>query len=152
MTDWSCVANEPGTDVNGEFIELVNSGASDADLSGWTLSDAVQVRHTFAAGTVLHAGRALVVFGGASGIPVGLANAIAASTGQLNLSNSGDTVTLASPSGTVDSETYDGTLSGSDGVSMNRSPDGDPAGAFVLHTTLVTAPRSPGVRATGAAF
>ncbi len=146
------LANEPGSDVNGEFIELVNTGTSDADLSGWTLSDAVMVRHTFAPGTVLRAGRALAVFGGASGIPAGLGNAIAASTGGLNLGNGGDTVTLASPSGTVDSVTYTSVLSGTDGVSMNRNPDGDGAGTFVLHTVLTTALRSPGVRTTGAAF
>ncbi|MEO7735219.1 MAG: lamin tail domain-containing protein, partial [Kofleriaceae bacterium] len=146
------LANEPGGDINGEFIELVNSGTSDADLSGWTLSDSAQVRHTFAAGTVLPAGRALAVFGGTSGLPAGLANAIAASSGSLGLGNSGDTVTLASPSGTVDSVTYTSVLSNVDGVSMNRNPDGDAAGTFVLHTALTTAMRSPGVRATGAAF
>jgi endonuclease/exonuclease/phosphatase family metal-dependent hydrolase len=144
------LANEPGTDPVGEFIELVNSGTTDADLSGWTLSDAVAVRHTFAAGTVLHAGRALAVFGGVNGIPAGLTNAIAASSGTLGLTNSGDTLTLASPSATIDSVSY--TSPSPDGVSLNRDPDGDATGTFVLHTTLTTAPRSPGVRATGAAF
>ncbi|HLM66625.1 MAG TPA: endonuclease/exonuclease/phosphatase family protein, partial [Longimicrobium sp.] len=33
--------NEPGTDVNGEFVELVNAGSSEVDISGWTISDAV---------------------------------------------------------------------------------------------------------------
>ena len=146
------LANEPGSDTAGEFVELVNSGTADADLAGWTISDSAAVRHTFAAGTVLRAGRALVVFAGAGAIPSGLANAVAASTGGLALGNGGDTVKLAAPSGPIDSVTYTSALSGTDGVSMNRSPDGDPAGAFVLHTALVAAPRSPGMRATGAAF
>jgi hypothetical protein len=34
------------------------------------------------------------VFGGASAIPAGLTNALAASTGGLNLANGGDTVSL----------------------------------------------------------
>jgi endonuclease/exonuclease/phosphatase family metal-dependent hydrolase len=146
------LANEPGSDVNGELVELVNSGTGDADLSGWTISDAMAVRHVFAAGTVLRAGRALVVFGGAAGIPAGLGNAIAASTGTLSLGNGGDTVTLASPAGTIDSETYTSALSGTDGVSMNRTPDGDPAGAFVLHDTLSAKLSSPGTRVDGTAF
>ena len=144
------LANEPGSDTAGEFVELVNSGAGAVDLSGWTISDATAVRHTFAAGTTLAGGRAVVVFAGAP--PAGIANAVASSTGSLSLGNSGDTVKLASPSAVVDSVTYTSTLAASDGVSMNRSPDGDPSGAFVLHTTLAATPRSPGTRVSGAAF
>ena len=146
------LANELGSDTNGEFVELVNSGTSDADSSGWTISDALAVRHVFAAGTVLRAGRAVVVFGGASAIPTGLGNAIAASTGSLSLNNGVDTVTLASPTGTVDTVSYTSALSGTDGVSMNRSPDGDPAGKFVLHNTLSASLSSPGTRFDGTAF
>lgn len=147
------LANEPGSDVNGEFIELVNSGAASVDLSGFTLSDAVSIRHTFAAGTVLAAGKALVVFGGASAIPAGLTNAVASSTASLNLSNSGDTVTLKNASGVVvDSFAYTSTLAGTDGVSMNRSPDASSTGSFVLHTALSASVASPGKRVSGAVF
>jgi endonuclease/exonuclease/phosphatase family metal-dependent hydrolase len=146
------LANEPGSDTAGEFVELVNSGTGDADLSGWTISDATAVRHTFAAGTTLRTGRAIVVFAGATGIPAGLTNAVVASTGTLSLGNSGDTVTLASPTGTIDSFTYTSALASSDGVSMNRSPDGSPTGTFVLHSTLSASPRSPGTRVNGTAF
>ena len=146
------LATEPGSDVAAEAIELVNLGTATADLSGWTLSDAVSARHQFAVGTTLAPGKAIVVFGGPTGIPAGLANAVAASTGQLNLSNSGDTVTLKDASGaTKDSFTYDSTLSGTDGVSMNRGPDGS-TGAFALHTALSSLLASPGTRATGAAW
>ena len=147
------LANEAGSDVNGEFVEIVNSGGTAADLSGWTLSDATGLRHTFASGTSLAAGKAIVVFGGAAGIPTGLSNAVAASTGGLNLSNSGDTVTVKNAAGTtVDSTTYSSSLSGTDGVSMNRSPDVTSGATFVLHTTLSTAASSAGKRANGTAY
>lgn len=126
------LANEPGSDTAGEFVELYNGGSTTADLSGWRLSDSAALRHTFPAGTTLAPGARIVVTGGN------------ASTGTLGLSNSGDTVTIANASGTtVDSFTYSSTLSGTDGVSMNRSPDGS-TGGFVLHTTLSTKNSSPG--------
>ena len=52
-------------------------------------------------------GAVLVVFGGAAGIPGRFTPAVAASMGQLNLSNGGDTVTLKDAfGGTVDGTTY----------------------------------------------
>jgi endonuclease/exonuclease/phosphatase family metal-dependent hydrolase len=147
------LANEPGSDVNGEFVEIVNAGGTAADLSGWTVSDSTGVRHTFASGTTLAAGKALVVFGGALGIPPSVSNAVAASTGTLGLGNSGDTVTLKSSAGTtVDTTTYPSSLSGTDGVSMNRGADGTSDGAFVLHTSLSGTASSPGTRANGTAW
>jgi endonuclease/exonuclease/phosphatase family metal-dependent hydrolase len=147
------LANEPGSDIGGEFIELFNAGSAGLDVGGFTLSDSVSVRHTFAAGTVLGAGEALVVFGGASGIPSGLVNAVVSSTGSLGLSNSGDTVTLKDQAGaSVDSFSYSSSLSGTDGVSMNRSPDGSADGSFVLHTTLSSKLSSAGKRVDGSAF
>ncbi|MFL5350804.1 MAG: lamin tail domain-containing protein [Hyalangium sp.] len=145
--------NEPGSDVNGEFVELVNSGSTAVDLSGWTISDGTAVRHTFASGTSLAAGKAIVVFGGASAIPVGLTNAVAASTGMLNLANAGDSVTVKSSAGTtVDSATFSSTLGGTDGVSANRSPDATSGASFVLHTSVSSLTSSPGKRANGTAF
>ena len=147
------LANEPGSDVNGEFVELVNSGGTAADLSGWTVSDSTGVRHTFASGTTLAAGGAIVVFGGALGIPAGLSNAVGASTGTLGLGNSGDTVTVKNAAGTtVNTTTYASSLASTDGVSANRSPDGSSGGTFVLHTTLSSAASSPGKRVSGSAF
>lgn len=146
------LANEPGSNTAGEAVELANIGTGPADLSGWTLSDATSTRHVFAAGTTLQPGKAIVVFGGASAIPGGLTNAVAASTGQLNLANGGDTVKVKDASAVVvDSFTYTSALSGQDGVSMNRSPDGS-TGSFVLHTTLSSLSASPGTRASGAAW
>ncbi|WP_375757070.1 lamin tail domain-containing protein [Corallococcus exercitus] len=145
--------NEPGSDVNGEFVELVNSGTAAVDLSGWTVSDSTGVRHTFASGTSVAAGKAVVVFGGASGIPSGTTGAVAASTGTLGLGNSGDTVTLKNSAGTaVDTATFASSLAGTDGVSANRSPDASSTGGFVLHTGVSSLGSSPGKRASGTAF
>jgi endonuclease/exonuclease/phosphatase family metal-dependent hydrolase len=126
------LANEPGSDTAAEFIEIYNGGSTTASLAGWRLSDSAALRHTFPAGTSLAPGARLVVSGST------------ASTGTLGLSNSGDSVILANSSGTtVDSFTYTSALSGTDGVSMNRSPDGS-TGGFVLHTALSSASASPG--------
>ncbi len=147
------LANEPGSSTSGEFVELVNSGTASMDLSGWTLSDGTSVRHTFAAGMSLAAGKALVVYASSSGIPAGVTNVVVASTGTLSLGNSGDTVTLKNAGGTVvDTFTYTSTLASVDGVSMNRSPDASSTSTFVLHTTMTSLSSSPGKRATGAAF
>ncbi|RKH02382.1 lamin tail domain-containing protein [Corallococcus carmarthensis] len=145
--------NEPGSDVNGEFVELVNSGTAAVDLSGWTVSDSTNVRHTFASGTTVAAGKAVVVFGGAAGIPSGTVGAVAASTGTLGLGNSGDTITVKNSAGTaVDTATFASSLAGTDGVSANRSPDASSTGGFVLHTGVSSLSSSPGTRASGSAF
>jgi endonuclease/exonuclease/phosphatase family metal-dependent hydrolase len=145
--------NEPGSDVNAEFVELVNPAGTAVDLSGWTVSDASGLRHTFASGTTLGAGKAIAVFGGASGIPAGLTNAVAASTGTLSLSNSSETVTVRNAAGTtVATATFGSALTGTDGVSANRSPDASSSGTFVLHTTLTSSSASPGKRTSGLDF
>jgi endonuclease/exonuclease/phosphatase family metal-dependent hydrolase len=146
-------ANEPGSNTAGEFVELVNIGGTAVNIGGWTISDGTGVRHTFAAGTMLNSGRAVVVFASASTIPAGLSNAVAASSGGLSLSNSGDTVTIRDGGGAVkNSFAYTSGLAGTDGVSINRAPDGTAAGTFVLHTSISSSPSSPGVRASGASW
>ncbi|WP_163868271.1 lamin tail domain-containing protein [Myxococcus eversor] len=147
------MVNEAGSDVNGEFVELVNTGTASLSLSGWTVSDATGVRHTFPSGASVAAGGVVVVFGGAAGIPSGTPGAVAASTGTLGLSNSGDTVTVKNASGTVVSTaTLSAAVSGTDGVSANRSPDLGSSATFVLHSSLSSLSASPGRRASGAAF
>jgi hypothetical protein len=147
------LANEAGSNVAGEFVELVNVGGTSISIAGWTISDATGVRHTFASGTTLAAGKAIVVYGATSGIPAGSTNAVGASTAQLNLSNSGDSVILKDASGvTKASYTYSSALSGTDGVSMNRNPDASATGSWVLHTGISTLQSSGGKRANGTAF
>nr|WP_224240732.1 lamin tail domain-containing protein [Hyalangium gracile] len=148
------LVNEVGGNENTstEFVELVNSSTGPVDISGWTISDAAALRHTFASGTVLEAGKAIVVFGGEAGIPPGLTNAVAASTGKLELSNSSDTVTVRTSAGTtVDVATFSGTLV-QEGISANRNPDGALGGPFVPHNTLSTLKTSPGTRADATPF
>lgn len=146
------MANEPGSSTAGEYVELVNVGGTSISIAGWTISDAGGVKHTFASGTTLAAGQAIVVFGAASGIPSGTPNAVASSTGGLSLNNTGDTVTVKNGTTTIDTYTYASGLASVDGVSMNRSPDASATGGFVLHTSISTLSGSPGKRANGSAF
>jgi len=147
------LANEAGSNTAGEFVELVNVGGAAADISGWTISDATSTRHTFPAGTTLGAGKAIVVFASASAIPAGLTNAVGSSTGSLSLANGGDTVTLRNGSAAiVDQIAYSSSLSGTDGVSMNRNPDATAGAPRVLHTAISASQSSPGKRASGSAF
>ncbi|KFE72220.1 carboxypeptidase regulatory-like domain-containing protein [Hyalangium minutum] len=147
------LANEPGSATAGEFVELVNVGSTEMDLSGWVLWDATAARHTFASGTVLAPGKALVVFGASSGIPSGVSNAVGATTGGLSLGNTGDTVTVKNAAGIViDTFTYSSALAAADGVSMNRSPDAAVGGSFVLHNVLSPLTASAGKRADGSTF
>ncbi|WP_437520254.1 lamin tail domain-containing protein [Sorangium sp. So ce726] len=145
------LANEAGSDTAGEFVELVNVGGSSANIAGWTISDGSQVRHTFPAGTTLLAGKAIVVFGGASAIPGGLTNAAAASTGTLSLANGSDSVTVKDGSGAVKG-THSWSSTPTDGLSKNRSPDGSAAGSFANHNTVGTGNTSPGKRANQTAW
>ena len=146
------MANEAGSNVALEFVELVNVGGTAISIGGWTLSDGAGVKHTFAAGTTLNPGKAIVVYGGASGIPAGATNAVAASTGTLALGNSGDSVILKNGTTTVTSYTYPSSLSGTDGVSMNRNPDTSATGSWVLHNAISSLTSSGGKRANGTAF
>jgi hypothetical protein len=139
--------------LDDEFIEFFNSGLA-LDISGYTLSDADQIRHTFPAGTILPVNSVLVVFGG--GTPTGsFGGAIVqtASEGQLNISNSGDFMTLADPSGdpvlTFDVEP----LSNNPNESYTRNPD--LTGEFEQHAGLDGADGalfSPGTKLDGSSF
>ncbi|MEO0417790.1 MAG: lamin tail domain-containing protein [Pseudomonadota bacterium] len=157
---------DPASDISGdangdgardfsddEFVELVNTSSSAVDLSGFTLSDSVSVRHTFAAGTTLEAGQAIVVFGG--GTPTGTfggATVVTASSGAVGLNNGGDTVTLVDTNGATVDEVVYGSEGGSN-QSLTRDPDG--TGDFVQHTSATDANGalfSPGTQVDGSAF
>lgn len=145
------LANEPGRDTGHEHVELLNAGTTAVELGGWTLADGARIRHIFPGDTRLEPGRAIVVFAAPAAIPAGLDNAMSATTGDLGLGNGGDTVTLASSQGrVVDQVTYTSSLCGTDGVSMNRSPDGAATADFVLHSALSARTASPGKRTDGA--
>lgn len=61
-------------------------------------------------------------------------------------------MTVKSGGVTVDSAVFSSAVTGTDGVSANRSPDGTPGAPFVLHTSLSGSTSSPGVRADGTGF
>lgn len=148
-------ANGDGTrsPLQDEFIEFFNSGPT-LDLSGYTISDADQVRHVFPDGTELPVNGILVVFGG--GTPTGnFGGAIVqtASSGQLNMSNAGDFVTLADQDGnavlTFDVEP----LSNNPDESYTRNPD--LSGEFEQHAEIDAANGalfSPGTKLDGNSF
>lgn len=148
-------ANGDGT-RNGsedEFIELVNISGGDLDISGWTVSDAVTVRHTFPAGTVLTSECAIVVFGGGS--PSGaFGNALVqtASGGFLGLNNGGDVITINDGFQDVVTVSYGG--EGGNNQSLTLDPDVTGTD-YVQHTSASGSGGtrfSPGTLIDGAAF
>jgi len=148
-------ANGDGTrhQYEDEFIEIVNTTAQDIDVSGWVISDSVQIRHVFTSTTVISAECSLVVFGG--GMPAGDfggAQVQVASTGRLELNNAGDTLTLADSGGAV-MNAYTYGSEGGDDQSLTRSPDID--GHFVKHSEADGSGGtrfSPGTRLDGMPF
>jgi len=125
-------ANGDGTAVfnEDEFVEIYNTGTVAIDMEGYTLEDA-SVRHTFPAGTILQPNSFITVFGG--GTPTGIPGlSQVADTGDLGLSNGGDTVTLRDDNGVVlTMYTYTGA---GNNQSIGRNPDF--TGPFVQHTTI----------------
>ena len=149
-------ANGDGTRHPHEdgFIEFYNSGL-EIDMSGYTVSDASQLRHTFPSGSIIPSNRVLVLFGG--GNPSGdFGTSIiqTASEGTLNMNNAGDLMTISDPSGntflTFDIEP----LSNNPDESYTRSPDitGE---TFEQHSSIATANGalfSPGHKLDGTDF
>ncbi len=134
-----------------EFVELVNNSSSDIDISGWTLSDAVGVKHTFPAGSIMAANCAIVIFGGGS--PTGsFGNARVQTTSTLSLNNSGDTVTLND--GAVDVAGYTYGSEGGNDQSITRDPDISGT-TLVKHSTVTGSGGrlfSPGTQIDNSAF
>jgi predicted extracellular nuclease len=137
-----------------EFVEIVNDSGSNVDISGWTLRDAVDVRHTFPSGTIVPANCSVVVFGG--GTPTGtFGHSVVqtASTGALGLNNGGDSVTLFDGVGNVAAYTYGG--EGGDNQSLTRDPDVTGADPLIKHTIATGsggALFSPGTLVNGSQF
>lgn len=160
-SDISGDANGDGTRdaTNDEFIELINTGYTAINISGYTLHDAGGLRHTFASGTILPPREATVVFGG--GTPTGaFGNAAAnglvfvASSGGLSLNNTGgETVTLKNASAVVvQSHTYGN--EGNYDQSLVRGTDftNTPMVKHTLATGAGGRKHSPGTRINGGAY
>jgi uncharacterized protein YuzE len=162
-------ADLPG-DANGdgvrsasedEFIEFVNDSNQEVDLSGFTLYDATNLdlnepRHTFPAGTIIPPGGVYVLFGGGTpsggfgGAMVGVST-----TGNMNLSNGDDIITILDLLGntflTFDTQGEGAGIDFGADQSVSRSPD--ISGDFMLHTTANPALLfSPGTKTDGSAF
>lgn len=142
--------NPEGADAESEWVELVNLGGAAVDLDGWVLQDgSARDRHVFS-GTVLPAGRSIVVWSGSGGTNPGMQES--ASTGRLSLGNGADQVLLLDPSGAiVDRVGYQAAPSG---VSFNRADDGALAGPFVEHDQVAgsVGENSPGLTAVAGAW
>jgi lamin tail-like protein/IPT/TIG domain-containing protein len=141
-----------------EFVEIVNAGSTPINISGFTISDADQVRFTFPQGKIIPAGEAAVVFGG--GTPTGpfgnaAANGLvfAAGGAGLSLNNGGDAITVKDSNGaTLDSVTFGAAEGGAD-QSITRSPD--VVGNFVKHSLAAGSGGSlfsPGAQVNGMPF
>jgi hypothetical protein len=131
-----------------EFVELVNVSAHTLDLEGVVVSDATEARHTFPA-AILDPGCAAVVFGGGS--PSGVAGEIVetASSGKLDLSDGGDTVTVASGSLVITDEVFS-----AEGENESLTLPGTSPSFYFKHSALPgsVGPFSPGLRPDGTAY
>ncbi|MFC7335900.1 lamin tail domain-containing protein [Haloferula chungangensis] len=140
-----------------EFVELVNTSGGPLDISGWTISDADSVRHTFEANTILDTDCAILVFSSLSPNISGIngTSAVAASAGTLSL-NSSDTLTLHDDSATlIMTSFYESPfVSGVPLDALNLESEITPS-AYIDHS-LVTgsggAQLSPGTKVDGSAF
>lgn len=135
-----------------EFLEFVNTGTVDIDMSGWIASDDKGPRHVFPEGTILKPGRALVLFAG--GNPVGLfGGAIVqkATAGNLGYGDTGDVIVLSSGGAEVLSVDYTSTFPS---VYMGVTLSPDLTGSYVLHETVspTKALFSPGTMIDGTPF
>jgi hypothetical protein len=132
-----------------EFVELLNTGSKNQDISFWSLWDNSALRHQFPALTVLAPWESLVVFGGGHADLFDLA--FAASTGTLSLNNSGDGIVLKNSLGSIVDQVLYGSNADRD-QSLTRYPL--ESGTFRLHTEVSDSalPFSPGKDTTGQPF
>ncbi len=139
-----------------EFVEFYNNSSKPIDVSGYKLFDATGLssgtpRHVVPAGTIVPPYQAFVVFGGGN-LVGSFGNAIVqkSSTGDLNLNNAGDMLTVQDSNGVV-MLTFDVTpLSDNPNESYTRNPD--ITGDFVQHASVGTTKFSPGKKIDNTGF
>lgn len=141
--------------VEDEFIELCNTTGTDMLLDGWSLGDALMVRHIFTNGISLKPGEAIVVFGGPHeenppGLPCQTAPASESGSG-LSLNNTGrEFICLRNPSGQLASRiVFEGSMLSAT-ASLVRHPGFQ--SPFVPHDTISTLAVSPGLNWDGLPF
>lgn len=135
-----------------EFVEIVNRGSEEIDISNWVIEGGDDSRFAFPANTVLKAGHAAVVFADTVATSYfGGAQLFVSSA--LSLQNSGGSVTLRDASGSrIDQLSYS---SSEPGVSKLRSPDRDISNnAIITHSepAATVGDFSPGFQLDGTAF
>jgi predicted extracellular nuclease len=149
-------ANNDGvrSSTGDEFVEIINVSGAPMDISGWTLADGFNVRHTFPGGTVIPDQCGFVVFGG--GTPSGSFGNMTvqtASSGSLGLNNGGDSVVLNNGSSDVASTSYG--AEGGDNQSLTLDPDITGVLPYYKHSEVAAAGGalfSPGTRTDGSNF
>ncbi len=93
-------------DFCDEFITLTNGGTAPLDISGYTISDAVAVRHIFTTVTLINPGQTITLFNSDL-------NQVANCAGSGIWNNGGDDIILNDAiGGLVDMETYGGSTAG----------------------------------------
>ncbi len=136
-----------------EFLEFVNIGENDLDLSGWSISDSLRPRYIFPDGTILKGGCGVVIFGG--GDPQGdFGGSLIFSAGSLGLNNTGDAISLCDNSG-EERLFYQYGSEGGQNQSLTRSPDIMGTFPLVLHGEVGGSNGdlySPGVMLDGSVF
>ncbi|MAN04818.1 MAG: endonuclease [Owenweeksia sp.] len=139
-----------------EFLEFVNLSTQPLDVSGWEVYDDENLatgtpNHKIPTGTIIPGGKALVIFGG--GNPNGTFGGALVQTstsGDLNLNNAGDIMTLKDANGNV-ILTFDiEPLSNNPNESYTRNPD--LTGEFEQHGENTALLFSPGTRIDGSPF
>lgn len=119
-----------------EFLEFVNTSIASVDISGFQLFDNDILRHIIPIGTIIQAQQAFVIFGGGM-LNGDYGNAITqtASSGSLNLLNTGDRIVLKDTTGaTVYAYSYQ--LEGANNQSITRFPDLAKEDITTLHSTV----------------
>ncbi|MGE0547959.1 MAG: DUF4215 domain-containing protein [Kofleriaceae bacterium] len=147
LSDTNC--DGATTNTHDEFVELVNVSTNVLDLNGVTVGDSVATRHTFAAGTILEPGKAIVVWGGGAPACADVTNWAIASGGQLGLNDGGDTITVADAAAVQLIQVVFPAATAN--VSANLSPDVTGT-TYDLHNNVSSTAFSPGKRADGSAF
>ncbi len=139
-----------------EFIELINNSSKPIDISGFRVYDATGLstsspNHLVPKGTIIQPQKALLIFGG--GTPTGSfggATVQTSSSGDLNLNNAGDVLTITDSLNNVVITLDITPLSDNPNESYTRNPD--LIGNFEQHTTSTTLKFSPGTKINGSPF
>jgi hypothetical protein len=141
----------PNTSQHDEYLELVNLSDTDADLLGWTIADAVGIRHRFYDSFMIGSSNAVIVYGGPlsdlfPSLDVPSIPASESSAG-LALNNDGDTLIIRNADGNlVHRLVYTAAMVSTNG-SMTRYPTAN--SPFVPQTAVSTNTVTPGLQYDG---